>query len=326
MNPVEGLKNLHHPHLINLRSKLSTVITQDVAPSTKKKYLNSFKLWSSWACTHDLQDFPVKGELLSLYLTDLIDSNKSIGTLESVVAAIDWLHKKHLVPLINSHTLVKQVLASAKRILARPVVRKDPILPSHIRTLFDLHFKPDMSLDTLQTLTFIVVGFSGFLRFDDLVQIKFEDLEFHSDYCKIFMSKRKNDQYRAGSFVFLARSGKITCPVSTLEQFVAKSQLSLGLPLFRKISHGFSVTFRPQSISYNSARSKVLGIFHSSGLGHLDLGLHSLRSGGASQASRAGVPQDQIKRHGGWKSFSAHLGYIEDSLENLLNASRSLGI
>ena len=61
-----------------------------------------------------------------------------------------------------------------------------------------------------------------------------------------------------------------------------------------------------------------------SGLECDEYGLHSLRSGGASEAAAAGVKDRLIKRHGGWRSDKAMAAYFEETLPNLLSVSRSL--
>ena len=53
-------------------------------------------------------------------------------------------------------------------------------------------------------------------------------------------------------------------------------------------------------------------------------GLHSLRSGGATAAANAGIPDRLFKRHGRWRSESAKDGYVEDSIPALMSVSKSL--
>ena len=62
------------------------------------------------------------------------------------------------------------------------------------------------------------------------------------------------------------------------------------------------------------------------GLDPKRFGLHSLRSGGASAAANAGVPDRMIKRHGRWHSENAKDGYVKDSLEECLLVSQKLGL
>ena len=56
------------------------------------------------------------------------------------------------------------------------------------------------------------------------------------------------------------------------------------------------------------------------------IGIHSLRSEGATAAARAGVPDRLFQRHGRWRSENVKDGYVEDSLEERLRVTRSLGI
>ena len=56
------------------------------------------------------------------------------------------------------------------------------------------------------------------------------------------------------------------------------------------------------------------------------IGTHSLRSGGATAATNAGVPDRLFKRHGRWASDSAKAGYVQDSLSSRLLVSKALGI
>lgn len=57
-----------------------------------------------------------------------------------------------------------------------------------------------------------------------------------------------------------------------------------------------------------------------------NLGIHSLRVGGAMAAANGGVPDRLFKRHGRWHSENAKDGYIEDSLEKRLLVSHQIGL
>ena len=53
---------------------------------------------------------------------------------------------------------------------------------------------------------------------------------------------------------------------------------------------------------------------------------HSLRSGGATAAAGAGVPDRIFKRHGRWKSENAKDEYVKDTLEKHLSVTKKLGL
>ena len=56
------------------------------------------------------------------------------------------------------------------------------------------------------------------------------------------------------------------------------------------------------------------------------IGTHSLRSGGATAATNAGIPDRLFMRHGRWSSDSAKDGYVKDSLSSRLSVSKALGV
>ena len=78
-------------------------------------------------------------------------------------------------------------------------------------------------------------------------------------------------------------------------------------------------------MTYSRAREQLKGMLASIGLDVSRFCLHSLRSGGASAALRSpGVPVRLVQRHGGWRRLDSMEGYVEETLDNLLQVSRNL--
>jgi len=101
----------------------------------------------------------------------------------------------------------------------------------------------------LQTVS---LGFTAFLHWDHLKDLRRHDLHMSSDHTcmSIMLTKRKNVQFREGSVILLAGTGShtCTCPVSFTERFLFVGQYKESDYLFRKICHnrhGFS--FFPNS-------------------------------------------------------------------------------
>lgn len=61
-------------------------------------------------------------------------------------------------------------------------------------------------------------------------------------------------------------------------------------------------------------------------VGNANIGLHSLRAGGATCAANAGVNDRCWKRHGRWKSENSKDRYVCDSLERRLSVSKALAL
>ena len=78
-------------------------------------------------------------------------------------------------------------------------------------------------------------------------------------------------------------------------------------------------------MSYTAARENILKRLKTIAPS-LNLGFHSLRSGGATMAAHSNVNEHCIKRHGRWKPNWSKDGYIDDTFEKRLSVSQSLGL
>jgi integrase len=181
------------------------------------------------------------------------------------------------------------------------------------------------SLADLQVAAIIALGFFGFLRWDDLSRITPSSLVFSSTHVTIFLEKRKNDQFRAGSQILIARSDAGPCPVAVVEKFLERGNHEVTLPLWRKVqSTRNGQKLRRSLMSYSRANELFKKELKKEGLEPKKYGLHSLRSGGASTAAALGIPDRLIQRQGGWKTASAKNNYIGESLDSLLLVTKSM--
>ena len=138
------------------------------------------------------------------------------------------------------------------------------------------------------------------------------------------------NQYRDGAWIIIAHSLQDTCPVGMLEWYMELANIgnSPELLLFRGTVHTKSgeQLWKKGGISYTRVREIMLNKLSELGLDQRLFGLHSLRSGGASAAACAGVPDRIFKRHGRWWSENAKDGYVKDSLESRLSVSKRIGL
>ena len=63
-----------------------------------------------------------------------------------------------------------------------------------------------------------VVGYAGPFRISELLSVKVKDTS--CDGMSIFVSQRKNDQFRERHTSIIARSSKVSCPVSISERLL----------------------------------------------------------------------------------------------------------
>ena len=244
--------------------------------------------------------------------------------------ALSWAHQLAVVEDPTDHPLVKQVLAGAKRMLAHKTCKKEPITPDILQKLYDMFVTRDADLSIIRTMAICLLGFAGFFRFSELATLKECDITIYESHIEVFVESSKTDQFREGAWVPIARTGSDICPVSMMERYFHLADINRDAKkfLFRGLTQtrgGYRL--RPSDwISYSRVRELLLDKLKAVGLDPKQFGLHSLRSGGASAAANAGVPDRWFKRHGRWLSENAKDGYIKDKLEDRLSVSRNLGL
>lgn len=209
----------------------------------------------------------------------------------------------------------------ARKFLSKPITKKEPITVDITKKLYD-HYGVSSDLSDLRIYCMFSLAFAGFLRFNELVNIRFADLSFFDSHAQIFIPKSKTDIFRQGNKLLIARTGKETCPVVCLENYIRISKIAnkeeflFRALQYKKGKHLLSTCNRP--ISY----SRVGELFRTS-LDKIDLdktkfGLHSLGSGGATSAAYNSVADRLFKTHGRCRSEHAKDGYVQDDVKTKL--------
>ncbi|VDI40637.1 Hypothetical predicted protein [Mytilus galloprovincialis] len=168
------------------------------------------------------------------------------------------------------------------------------------------------------------------LRYDELSSLKCKDITVFDDYLEIHISRSKTDQYRQGNKILISKGSTLACPLKMYNRYIKlasldeKSDLFVFRPIFR--SKGIAkLIHKNKKMSYTSAKENIVKRIRIVAP-NLNLGLHSLRSGGATAAAQSDVNERCIKRHGRWKSDTSKDGYIDDTFEKRMSVSQTLGL
>ena len=105
---------------------------------------------------------PAKPLHIALYLSFLIQKGRSAAPVEEAVNALSWVHQMAGVEDTTVHPMVQQVLAGARRILAKKTNKKEPITPEILASLVEHFAGKDASLSDIRTITFCLLGFAVF--------------------------------------------------------------------------------------------------------------------------------------------------------------------
>ena len=176
-----------------------------------------------------------------------------------------------------------------------------------------------------------LIGYSGFLRRNELLSIKRSDIIMYTTHMSIFTEKSKTDIYRDGAWVIIARTNSKLCPVMNTECYLEWAGIHNDSEWFifhnlTKCSSGYKLRSENKSLSYTRLRELFIEAFKPHISDIAKFGLHSLRSGGASPAANHGVPDRLFKCHGRWRSDNAKEGYVQDDLNERLKVLTSLGL
>lgn len=317
---------------VNLRSladQMAGFLVDSRSENTNKKYFHYFNKWKTFAKNLEVTDIPASPIVVSLYLTQLIDNKCSYSVVSATVYSIKWAHSLKNLADPTDNMFVKNLLEASRRRLTRTVNKKEPVTSE---MLIDLCLKYADSTDVLvvRDLCMIVIGFCAFLRYNEIQNLRCNDITFHDDHFSLRIQKSKTDQYRYGNEVVVAKGETAACPYILLKRYldISKQTVYDSLYLFRPCfrSHRIcSLIYKNKPLSYTRARECIVARLKEVGQ-DLNLGLHSLRSGGATVAANAAVNDRCWKRHGRWKSENSKDGYVADSLEIRLEVSKHLSL
>lgn len=317
-----------HP-LFGLIPTLSSRLLDARSDSTIKKYFYGFKKWDNFIKGYNFVSIPASPIHVALYLTHLLDTGCTYSSVNTAVYSIRWAHEMSGKIDPTSNSFVKNLLDSAKRSVKMPVKKKDPVTSDMLIKLCSIYqFSNDLYV--IRDLVMILLSFSAFLRFNELSQLKCNDIVVKENYLIIKIRKSKTDQYRAGDEVLVSKGLSLACPYSMFLKYVClanidmSSDMFLFRPLYRSKQKCALIKVN-KPISYTTARECVVSRLKQVAP-ELNLGLHSLRSGGATMAANSDVKDRCWKRHGRWKSESSKDGYVEDSISSRLAVSKHLGI
>nr|XP_034331422.1 integrase/recombinase xerD homolog [Crassostrea gigas] len=320
--------------LEELASELPRYCITSKADNTAKQYRYAFNTFCKWCNSFNplITPLPASETNVALYIIHLAKQYKSLGKIHSAAHAISWAHS--LAGYVDpcDSILVKNIKEGAIRETSKPVTKKEPITPEHLKALVSTFGKND-NLYNLRTLCMCFLGFAGFLRFSEIVNIRYLDICLQNNCVEINIVKSKTDVYKTGQKVCIARTFWDTCPVNILEKFLRlsnadrhSSQYLFRSVSFCKKSNSYRLRTDNRPISYTRAREIILDALEKIGLEKSKFGVHSLRSGGATSAAAAGVCDRLFKKHGRWRSDRAKDGYVKENLSEKLKVTKNLGI
>ena len=210
-------------YLQELANALPETVLQSKADSTVKCYNAGWQRWQKWSAENfGKTELPANPMHVALYLQSLLkdcqQNSKSVSGIISAIYSIRWAHQTALMESPTEQILVKSVLNASRRILGKPVSPKEPLRLEIFQSIASYYCESEMSLTSVRFLFVLLVSHAGMLRADELLRIRYKNIETSSSNMVIFIPKWKNDQQREEHYSNIKRSSKIRCPVSFTEK------------------------------------------------------------------------------------------------------------
>ena len=157
------------------------------------------------------------------------------------------------------------------------------------------------------------------------------DVVFEDDHFNLNIRSSKTDQFRSGNTVVVAKGQTSACAYSMLSRYISMANINilsndfLFKPLVKSKGKCKLIT-KEKGLSYTCTRECVLSKLKQVAP-DLNLGTHSLRAGGMTQAANSdSVNERCLMRHGRWRSETCKDMYVEDSLSKKLKVTKSLNL
>ena len=146
-----------------------------------------FNKWKSW-CTQ------FKDMYIALYLVNLVQSGLSYSTIQSAYYAISFFHKTSSLVDPCESIFLKFIIDGFKRLCTsklRHRRQKLPILAEHLNLLVTRFASAEASLPDIRDVTFCLLAFAGFFRFNEICNMKWSHLTVHETHIELFYREVK---------------------------------------------------------------------------------------------------------------------------------------
>ena len=168
---------------------------------------------------------PAQAHSIALYLQYLSLRTGSKAAVEEACNSLAWIHSCAGFQSPVSEPFVKAILDGLQRLLAKPVTKKRPFTVELLEVLIKNAHNSD-SLSDLRLATACLLSFAGFLRFNELVNLRPSNIKIKGNMMRIQIVRSKTDQLRQGDEVVVARTNSAIYPVAMLESYMTRTGIA----------------------------------------------------------------------------------------------------
>lgn len=291
-----------------------------VAANTVKAYKSDWAAFRNW-CGAEGEPWLPPEYSVARYMAWCADQGYKPSSIQRFRASIGQAYK--LAGLANpaESAIVIKTWEGIKREHRIAPDAKEPLLVEDLKRIVTTL---PMGLIGLRDRALLLVGFAAALRRSELVGLDVENIEEVPEGLKVLVLKSKGDQEGAGRLVGVPYGAYLeTCPVRNYRAWIMAAGIDKGAA-FRAINrHG---QLQPGRLSDSAVNKIVKRSVAKIGFQEAAYGGHSLRSGLATSAARAGKSEYKIMEQTGHKSVQMVRRYIHEGALFRDNAAANIGL
>ncbi len=305
--------------------------------NTRLAYQSDWNDFLYWCKGKFLPVLPADPSTVASYLSDRatnpwVDrkgeqrSPLKVSTLERRLTTISQVHHLAHKPFDRQNPVIKETWKGIRNFHGVAQNRKEPILLEDLRDMIEniaIEKNGKLYLIGIRDRAILLIGFAGAFRRSELAALCMEDLKFTREGIVITLRRSKTDQMGEGRDIGIPYgSNPLTCPVRAAKDWLRESGIEEG-PLFRPINRHGKISLR--AITHHSIAKMIKNNAFLEGREENFSG-HSLRSGFATTAAIAGVPEHMIMRQTGHKKSDTIKKYIRIGNIWKENAAAKIGL
>lgn len=314
---------------------LQRIAGRSRAASTLHKYFYPWRKWVEACRAKGYTPLPAKSDEFTRYLVYLASNRRNASCVRDAISAVNFVHSLCDLPSPSqASTLPWGVADAVKREWAKPVKQAAPLETWMVAAILRRYCAEGGDLALWTVAIGILAGFVCFGRYDCITRLRLEPefLRFAPDgsHARLFIDKRKTDQYHGGQFVDVAASpGSDICPVRLLQRY---TQLvgAKGF-LLRGKGPDAPMAYRDFIAAFRTALNLCCGIPRNLTETYADLSVdrystHSIRRGATTAALRNGASVRGVRKQAGVTGLHWEDRYEDPDLEARLSVTRALDI
>ena len=190
-------QNIKDEEIKMLSKSLPFVNESGLANSTNKKYFHGWKVWADWCNSkQEVHLCPADLFYVAIFLNHILFTSGKKGSVITAFYGIRWGHHVMGFDSPTDNPFVQLTFEGCQRLCQSETTKKEPITSEMIKPLVEKFGGKNASLPDLRFLLTCLLGFSGFLRKEELLSIKIKYLRISESHLEILVPKSKTDQHR----------------------------------------------------------------------------------------------------------------------------------